>query len=96
MTKGAIKSNGDYTMYQNEKSVNGVIDLIVDSTMMAHDHHLGLTEERFRQAVGLVDETPEEDAYFENMGAWGKMWQSVVENAFWAGYKLGQDGMLVS
>ncbi len=83
-------------MYQNEKSVNGVLELVIESTMMAHDHHLGLKEEQFRQAVGLVDDTPAENAYFESIYAWSKMWESVTKNAYWAGYKMGQDEKLAS
>ena len=62
-------------MTQNQRNVNGVLELIVESTMTAHDHRMGLAEEQFRQAVGLVDDTPEETAYLESIGAWGKMWE---------------------
>lgn len=83
-------------MTQNEESVNGVLERVVESTMTAHDHHLGLTEEQFRQAVGLVDDTPEEEAYFESISAWGEMWEAAANSAFWAGYKMGQDDLLAS
>ena len=83
-------------MIQNQRNVNGVLELIVESTMTAHDHHMGLAEEQFRQAVGLVDDTPEETAYLESIDAWGKMWESAVESAYWTGYKMGQDEKLAS
>ena len=76
-------------MSTNE-NVNGVLELVVEGVMTAHDARIGATEDRFRQVAGL-ENGPAESAYSANVDAINGMWRAAVDAAFWTGYKLGQD-----
>jgi len=78
-------------MSQNQQDVNGVLELVIDGVLMAHDARIGATEKRLRRAADLVDDGSAECAYIANVDAINVMWRAAVDAAFWTGYKLGQD-----